>query len=169
MAGGDSADVGDVAVIRGREQLFWGGTSCLYLHAIRCRSGGDQSPPHAHVWSPWSRRAGLRRATGCGRRGSSWREGARRSDARSAGLPSARRTRRRSQTCRSSTCRSDAAGGWRLPRTRLRLWSGCCGSWVRRGHGSAWLFAPVHIYVTYNVLMVIRKYNGLYLVRISMP
>jgi len=34
-----------VDTIRGREQLFEGGTSCLYLHAIRCRLGGDQSPP----------------------------------------------------------------------------------------------------------------------------
>jgi len=35
-----------VLPIRGREQLFGGGTIILYLHAIRCRSGGDQSPPH---------------------------------------------------------------------------------------------------------------------------
>jgi len=42
--------------IRGREKL-WGGGSCLYLHAIRCRSPhvkflawGDQSPPHTNVW-----------------------------------------------------------------------------------------------------------------------
>jgi len=42
---------------------MWEGTSCQYLHAIRSRSEGDQSPqtlnfwrggdqfPHAHVWA----------------------------------------------------------------------------------------------------------------------
>jgi len=29
---------------------FLGGTSCLYLHAIRCRSGGDQSPHTLNSW-----------------------------------------------------------------------------------------------------------------------
>jgi len=36
--------------IRGRDQLF-GGTSCLYLHAIRCRSGGGPTAPNTlNLW-----------------------------------------------------------------------------------------------------------------------